>query len=558
MKRRRLASVGFLPQIPVGSLIARQQEIDRLRSAQPLGNDGNFGVNRAEARHPSDSHEESTCLDVVKKKRSDMPVVRKVDKGDLEKAVALCNSSQGKQQALDGLLSDMYAATSKKPRDALLKTWMRLHRSWFGDTGVEPFPLDEMKLVRVSALFKVGGYKSFKNYLSRAKDQHLQLGHSWTEALNRTSQKCVRSVTRGLAGATRSEAFDIVSVVGALQSNDHSLADGGPKHPKAMVVCSTYFMLRELEASAVDRNDIVFGDAEVTLSLPVSKTDWEAKGCRRTWACICDRQLICPFHVLKEHCLRLEKENFKLDGPLFPDELGEYCTKAGVVETIRQAAQLAGMQTLDSDGQHRLSGHTFRITGARYLSSVGLDPITIQLLGRWGSNAVLSYLAESPLLNMSQRLRSLDTKRLEVAGISEPLAFGEMDQRVRAMETLLADQEWKQQLRQTQDQVESILSSIKLQSEQILQITDKMERPQVTDLRKVINTRSGVEHLAQISNHSSPHSWRTKCGWSFSGKGHAETFAHDAKLIHTYPLCPKCHLNPDRNDSSSSSSDTED
>ena len=64
----------------------------------------------------------------------------------------------------------MYAATSKKPRDALLKTWVRLHTCWFGEDGQPAFPLNEIKLVRVSALFKSGGYKSFKNYLSRAKD----------------------------------------------------------------------------------------------------------------------------------------------------------------------------------------------------------------------------------------------------------------------------------------------------------------------------------------------------------------------------------------------------
>lgn len=34
-----------------------------------------------------------------------------------------------------------------------------------------------------------------------------------------------------------------------------------------------------------------------------------------------------------------------------------------------------------------------------------LDPVTIQLLGRWGSMAVLSYLAESPLIGFADRLR---------------------------------------------------------------------------------------------------------------------------------------------------------
>ena len=98
------------------------------------------------------------------------PSFRRVDKGDLERAVTASGSAAGKQRALDQLVYDMYAATLKKPRDALLQTWVRLHTCWFGEDGQPAVPPDEIKLVRVSALFKSGGYKSFKNYLSRAKD----------------------------------------------------------------------------------------------------------------------------------------------------------------------------------------------------------------------------------------------------------------------------------------------------------------------------------------------------------------------------------------------------
>ena len=75
-----------------------------------------------------------------------------------------------------------------------------------------------------------------------------------------------------------------------------------------------------------------------------------------------------------------------ITGPWFPDSTGGYCARG-------------------STGAWLVSGHTFRITAARTLSLWGLDLVTIQLLGRWGSMAVLSYLAESPLIGFADRLR---------------------------------------------------------------------------------------------------------------------------------------------------------
>ena len=75
-----------------------------------------------------------------------------------------------------------------------------------------------------------------------------------------------------------------------------------------------------------------------------------------------------------------------------------------MVDMIRTVVQSSGGGAKDAEGHWVISGHTFRITGARTLATWGLDQITMQLLGRWGSSAVLGYLAESPLLSFSERL----------------------------------------------------------------------------------------------------------------------------------------------------------
>ena len=142
------------------------------------------------------------------------------------------------------------------------------------------------------------------------------------------------------------------------------------------------------------------------------------------------------------HCADLDAQEVRPDSPLFPDSHGNYCTKIGVVNTIRKAAEMAGMQVCDSEGHHRLSGHTFRITGARYLSAAGLDPITIQLLGRWGSNVVLTYLAEAPLMSLNQRLKPLDSQKLGTLDRTQDPSFGELDRRVNALEMLAGHTQW--------------------------------------------------------------------------------------------------------------------
>ena len=56
----------------------------------------------------------------------------------------------------------------------------------------------------------------------------------------------------------------------------------------------------------------------VTWLLPVSKTDTEAKGCSRSWSCICEPgepYLGCPYHVMREHPETLEEKFGTVKGP---------------------------------------------------------------------------------------------------------------------------------------------------------------------------------------------------------------------------------------------------
>ena len=187
-------------------------------------------------------------LDVggLRQRRLDMPIVRKRRTVAIPDLHAM-GSEEGTEEALRSLVDEMYAATSRRPREAQLATWIMFHAAWFGTRAEDPFkgafPLDECKIMRVSALFKASGYKShiyiYENYLSRTKDQHLALGYGWNDYLKWVSQKCARSVLRGLIGKTRSEAFDFIEVVAVL-SQPFALQHEQTSHFLLTVFCCIF------------------------------------------------------------------------------------------------------------------------------------------------------------------------------------------------------------------------------------------------------------------------------------------------------------------------------
>lgn len=118
--------------------------------------------------------------------------------------------------ALRELVGDMYASSSRGPRDALFRIWSKFHDKWFGP-DVNVLPITKEKLLKVSSLFKTGGYRTVKNYLSRVKEHHISAGYNWNDRLDLISTKSARSVLRGFGGAHRSEAVELTSTIEALQ-----------------------------------------------------------------------------------------------------------------------------------------------------------------------------------------------------------------------------------------------------------------------------------------------------------------------------------------------------
>ena len=71
--------------------------------------------------------------------------------------------------ALEKIDSDVMANPARGFQATVLHTWQEFNSSWFQDP-CEAFPLTPDKLRCVGAMFKKGGYRSCKNYLSVSKD----------------------------------------------------------------------------------------------------------------------------------------------------------------------------------------------------------------------------------------------------------------------------------------------------------------------------------------------------------------------------------------------------
>ena len=190
-------------------------------------------------------------------------------------------------------------------------------------------------------------------------------------------------------------------------------------------------MAREVEISSSKATWLEIFEDSLGLAarwrLPASKTDTTAQGIARVHRCVCGSvpSPSCPVHAAWDQLLDLHRlfpgsfENGKPLGslPLFPDERGRHVVKSAAQDTIRAAALKLGMQISSPDGAERVTGHSLRATGAQGLARRGLDLHSIQLLGRWGSEAVKGYVRDA----------EIDAASLRAASSSPTLASADLD-----------------------------------------------------------------------------------------------------------------------------------
>ena len=112
---------------------------------------------------------------------------------------------------LDSLHKDRLSANAYGPAESNLKTWLTYHVRWYGNS-IPAFPMSCESMEAVAAQMKQDKYRSFQNYLSRAKYEHIRKGFVWDQLLDITGKSCTASLNRGIGAGKQSAAYSIISI----------------------------------------------------------------------------------------------------------------------------------------------------------------------------------------------------------------------------------------------------------------------------------------------------------------------------------------------------------
>ena len=416
-------------------------------------------------------------------------------------------------QALEG---DTVAQSTAASRASAVRTWSLLHLRWFGPTTpVLPITCDSMRAV--AAQMKCGGYRTFPNYVTAMKAVHKK-GFTWDGGLDDCRHDCEASTQRGI-GPSRQSLELPVSELSSLELPCEPLVPDGPVCPLYWATLSAFHVLRGAESACALASSLQICASTVTetWSLPVSKTDPQAVGCRRSWGCVCSgtppRSLPssssrpCPYHAAVGLKAYLVEHFGDEDGllpvglPLFPNCSGGWCARAGFLGTIAVLAERLKVTTVDDLGRSTIGEHVWRISGSRHLAALDVPIPIIKLLARWGSDTVMRYIADAPLSALTRvyldRVRASDDalRGLLVAGLP---AAG-----IPAAARRPADN-------------------------QCLPIAE-LPRPAPADLKPFVVSATGKAHLVSLPPLlAALGTTKCPCGWNFISSEH--------RLLSTLPL----------------------
>jgi len=253
-----------------------------------------------------------------------------------------------------------------------------------------------------------------------------------------------------------------------------------------------------------------------TLTLPVSKTDPQAKGCRRIWGCVCDGLLDrpCPYHSALNLRSTLvakfgdERGRLPANLPLFPNATGGWCKRAGFIDTMKYFAARLSLDQVDGLGRELLGEHVWRVSGAQHLASLDIPIPIIMLLARWGSSVVMRYIAEAPLSNLTSiyvdRIKSMPVSALRGAfGATQPTPAG------------------------------GVGEVSELDPQRLMDDADV----EPDDPAFILNLKNTSYHLAgKVGMFESPLEWKTPCGFSYG----LTKFKRLSTLPLEADLCDRC------------------
>ena len=144
-------------------------------------------------------------------------------------------------------------------------------------------------LETLAAQLRESGYRSGFKYLLEAKKIHISAGHDWSAQLEQMLRDCRRGIERGIGAAKKAAELKLHEIAHLPDERwDEAEAAKGPARAKRCWLVAVFWVLRHIEVANIRIRDIDLEGQRVTISLPMSKTDQQAIGFRRSLHCYCN------------------------------------------------------------------------------------------------------------------------------------------------------------------------------------------------------------------------------------------------------------------------------
>ena len=450
-------------------------------------------------------------------------------------------SAEEFEEARKKFTEDIHAPSQRSVVKAKLATLERA----LAMCNLEMFPPTPFKIQSIGTVLKAGRYRSAETYLGIYKAEAERRGFGWSDLEVRAARDAKRSCQRGLGGPQRALPLPFRRL-GELPGGWEPWVGNGPMGPRNLVVLGAWFMMREVEAANALSKDVTIhisqGKPRVTWSLPASKSDQRATGTTRSHGCSCQEVPLptCPAHAAWEQTSRL-KAKFGaryLELPFFPDLRGGVCSKEAVAATLTEAAVKLGVDFENENG--KVTGHTMRVTGAQGLAAGGLDLWAIQLLGRWGSMAVKTYVRDAHLEQAEMWARKVGQHKDLEDMITEI---------VEKVECKLKGQDrWRATVCAAKSVVEDAKADTEATAEstveevaEALAVEAMAQQEAETEKEEAVVSEKGIVHAILLGPPSVPAVLAvTSCGWKF-GRSSGTFLAKKCELSDSYKaFCAKC------------------
>ena len=186
-----------------------------------------------------------------------------------------------------------------------------------------------------------------------------------------------------------------------------------------------------------------------------------------------------------------------------------------------------GVALASPDLTEQVTRHSLRATGAQGLAKAGLDEWAIQLLGRWGSQAVRAYTREAALEASATWARRAVLGRPTAAG-GIPTDVGKLR---RLIKELLGESlsTFSPGLREGQaaeirDDVLRALREAQTPPVASSPSSSSLSPPpaEPTVDRFIKNVSTGVFHLSRTQPEGRLATWSTECGWRYAARSNAD------------------------------------